>query len=427
MVACKQAPTSSGLHRGLDPLLELGCACGVKNFLRLAVLLLCLTPLAWAQNVVVNLLAPVEPASPGGEVRVDLVILNPTSTEIIFETPLTLEGTLSSERRSWPVQLRGQAGGGAQIGARSFSYRSFIFTVPADARGRLALDLTRPQTVRALIEVRAAALPGSEPGIVSAPLSNILPGQPAETAIQRSFAGRFSAHEPVYFIYGPEAPGAKFQFSFKYRLLGDRATLDDAIPALHGLYIGFTQRSLWDIDADSSPFFDTSYMPELMLESQRVIDPGSEGGLKLLGYQAGVRHESNGRDGSASRSLNIAYFRPVFAWGRLDGWNLVVAPRLFAYVGDVVNNPDIADFRGHAELTAILGRNDRGALSLTGRLGQGAHKGSFQADLTIPVKFDKIFDFATYVLIQYWNGYGESLRSYQERSETVRAGFSLVR
>jgi len=104
-----------------------------------------------------------------------------------------------------------------------------------------------------------------------------------------------------------------------------------------------------------------------------------------------------------------------------------VAPRVFAYIGDVVNNPDIADYRGHAELVAIVGRNDRGVLSFTGRLGQGAHRGSLQADLTLPLQFDKIFDFATYFQIQYWKGYGESLLSYNKRTETVRAGFSLVR
>jgi phospholipase A1 len=43
------------------------------------------------------------------------------------------------------------------------------------------------------------------------------------------------------------------------------------------------------------------------------------------------------------------------------------------------------------------------------------------------VKFDKMFDFATYVLIQYWNGYGESLRSYNQRHRQCGAGFSLVR
>ncbi len=392
----------------------------------IACLSLLITAIGAAQNVVVNLLAPVEAATPGGEVRVDLVILNPTPTEVIFETPMTLSGTLSNERRSWPVQLRGQAGGGALVAARGFSYRSFIFTVPAEARGRLVLDLNQPQPARALIEVKAAA-PGREPRIASAPLSTSLPGQPADSAIQRTFAGRFSPHEPVYFIYGPEAPGAKFQFSFKYRVLGQQARLGDELPALRGLYAGFTQRSLWDIDADSSPFYDSSYMPELMLESQSVIDPGNAGGFQMLGYQVGVRHESNGQQGPESRSLNIAYVRPAFSFGRLDGWNLLLLPRIFAYIVDVENNPDIRDYRGNVELTAIIGRNDRGALALTGRVGRGFHKGSLQADLTIPVKFDRMFDFATYVLIQYWNGYGESLRSYNQRTETVRAGFSLVR
>ncbi len=397
------------------------------KYVLIACLLLIVTATGVAQNVVVNLLAPVEAATPGGEVRVDLVILNPTPTEVVFETPMTLSGTLSSERRSWPVELRGQVGGGALVAARGFSYRSFIFTVPAEARGRLVLDLEQPQPARALIEVKASAEPGRERHIASAPLSSSLPGQPAEAAIKRSFAGRFSPHEPVYFIYGPNAPGAKFQFSFKYRVLGQQARLGDELPALRGLYAGYTQRSLWDIDAESSPFYDSSYMPELMYESQAMINPGNEGGFNLLGYQAGVRHESNGQQGPESRSLNIAYIRPAFSFGRLDGWNLLLLPRIFDYITDLEDNPDIRDYRGNVELTAIIGRNDRGALALTGRAGRGFHKGSLQADLTIPVKFDRMFDFATYVLIQYWNGYGESLRSYNQRSETVRAGFSLVR
>ncbi len=383
-----------------------------------------------AQNVVINLIAPVEAAAPGGMVRVDLVVLNPTSVEVIFETPLTLGGRLSSEQKEWPVVLRGQAGGGAQIAARGFSYRSFEFVVPPDAHGRLMLELDRPQLVRALIEVKPgeSATAGTvSPKAVSAPLSTIFPTQPAAFAVQRAFAGRFRAHEPIYFIYGPDAPGAKFQFSFKYRLLGDNGRLGDKIPALRGLYVGYTQRSLWDINADSSPFFDTSYMPELMYESQSYLDLGKPGGFQILGFQAGVRHESNGRDGLNSRSLNIVYFRPAFAFGRLDNWNLVVAPRLFAYVSDRSDNPHIADYRGYGELTAIFGKNDSAALSVTARLGRKASKGSLQADLTIPVHFDQAFDFATYFLIQYWNGYGESLRDYDKQTSKIRAGFSLVR
>jgi hypothetical protein len=31
--------------------------------------------------------------------------------------------------------------------------------------------------------------------------------QPLAAQIERTVAGRFSTHEPIYFIYGPDAPG----------------------------------------------------------------------------------------------------------------------------------------------------------------------------------------------------------------------------
>ena len=103
---------------------------------------------------------------------------------------------------------------------------------------------------------------------------------------------------------------------------------------------------------------------------------------------------------------------------------LRVVPRVFTYVGDVANNRDISAYRGHAEIVATIGRNDGPSLSLTSRL---AKKGALQADLSIPLKSDKLFDFATYFLIQYWDGYGESLLDYNKKSQTIRAGFQLVR
>jgi phospholipase A1/A2 len=199
------------------------------------------------------------------------------------------------------------------------------------------------------------------------------------------------------------------------------------VPALSGLHIGFTQRSLWDIEADSSPFFDTSYMPELIYESEANLDLGSRGGFKWMGYQIGVKHESNGRDGPNSRSLNTAYARAGLAFGRFDGWNVIVVPRLHAYVGDLSDNPDMADYRGYGDLQVVVGRNDYFALSFAGRLGAERGRGAMQWDLTVPLRIDRMFNFATYLMVQYWNGYGESLRTYDVKNESVRAGFSLVR
>lgn len=247
----------------------------------------------------------------------------------------------------------------------------------------------------------------------------------ADDAYQRVFEDRLGPHEPVYFIYGNEPQAAKFQFSFKYRLLGKTARLWREVPALRGLFFGFTQRSLWDIRGNSSPFYDTSYMPELMIETQEFLSRDSTKRFHWLGYQFGLRHESNGRSGEFSRSLNRVYVRPGVSFGRIGGWNVVLAPRIFAYVGDLENNPDIEDYRGHVEFMAVVAHGDGPSLMLTGRAGRG--RGSFQADLTLPVRVDYLADFATYFLFQYWDGYGESLLDYDRRSTAFRAGFSLVR
>ncbi len=378
-----------------------------------------------ARAVVLNLVAPPVPVATGAEVRINLVVLNPAATEALVDLPVALAGRLSDEQQGWTVELTAPAmGGTVSVAAGGFAVREYLLQLPAKADGRLVLEVDKPVVAKVAIEVLAGVAKSAP---VRAPLSNIAPPLTAEAAIRRTFNGRFSAHDPIYFIYGPEEPAAKFQFSFKYRLIGARSELGEVVPALRSLYFGYTQRSLWNIDADSSPFYDTSYMPELMFESQSVLDPGGVGGFQILGYQAGVRHESNGRDGLDSRSMNTIYFRPGFVFGRFDGWNVLLAPRLSAYISDLGNNPDIEDYRGNLEMMAVFGRNDSFALSLLGRLGRGGHKGSLQADLTIPVRFDRVFDFATYVLIQYWDGYGESLRDYNVRSSSIRAGFSLVR
>src|SRR5690606_20469314 len=130
---------------------------------------------------------------------------------------------------------------------------------------------------------------------------------------------------------------------------------------------------------------------------------------------------------SGSRSVNTVYFRPGLALGRLDGWNLIIAPRLQIYVSDLSDNDNILNYRGNVELMAAFGRNDGCAMTVVGRLGRSAGKGSIQADVTIPLKFERALNFATYFMIQYWDGYGESFLDYNVKSTAVRAGFSLVR
>jgi outer membrane phospholipase A len=216
----------------------------------------------------------------------------------------------------------------------------------------------------------------------------------------------------------------KFQISFKYKLFGLGGGGEKAIA--RSLEFGYTQRSLWDINGNSSPFYDTSYMPELFVESLAAAPEKSNGWFTWLGYQAGFKHESNGRDGTVSRSLNTGFFRPMFAFGSLDRWSLIVLPEIYGYIGGLSDNSDLKDYRGYGKLRLILGRSDGLALMFTGLAGKDFNHETVQLDLTVPVR-NKFLDLKTYFLIQYFNGYGESLLSYNKSSETVRAGLSFVR
>jgi outer membrane phospholipase A len=380
---------------------------------------------ASAQETVVSLLAPTESVQPAREVRISLLVANLSPTTVAYELPGVLAGRLVSERQSWPVELQGAVVERAQLVAGGAVRRDFILRLPPDARGRLVLEIERPAPARCVLDVYAS-VPGLAGATPAAP--PVLAGsfaQPVAAQIERTVEGRFSTHEPIYFIYGRDAPGAKFQFSFKYRLLSDSGVLGAGVPALRGLHLAYTQRSLWDIQAKSSPFFDTSYMPELVGEWQaaRSLNPGP---VQWLGQQLSLLHESNGRGGPTSRSVNVVYYRPGVVIGDVDGWNLILSPKFYVYVGDLSNNPDISKYRGYGEFRAAFGKNERFGLSFTGRLGEHFDKGSMQFDLTLPLR-SRLFDFASYFMVQYFDGYGESLLDYNQHSSTVRAGFSLVR
>ncbi len=377
---------------------------------------------AAGQHAGVSLLAPLAAVAPEARVTVTLVRLNATAGPVTIDPPAVIRGRLVAGNRTWDVVLRSVTTPAATtLAPGTFTSHPYTVAMPAAAQGRVVLEISDPGPARAVLDVSP---PAPKPGAVVAAASS---GAPMIAQFQRAFTGHFSPLEPIYFLFGPDKPAAKFQFSFKYLLFGDGAAATPPRPSLRGLYFGYTQRSLWDITAQSSPFYDTSYMPELLYES---LAPGgraeSHGGYHWLGYQTAVHHESNGRAGDFSRSANTVYLRPMWGFGRPAGWWLVVAPKMFFYVGGLSDNPDLARYRGYSELSLTITRHNRLSLALTGRIGSHWDRGSIQADLTYPLQAP-VGGFATFVLLQYFNGYGESLLDYRQRSSTARLGFSLVR
>lgn len=113
-------------------------------------------------------------------------------------------------------------------------------------------------------------------------------------------------HRPTYFIarYNANETGgveeAKLQISIRTKLFrGGPASVQ----------LAYTQRSLWDVGRESSPFLTTDFNPELYLE----IVPAS---LRVPFVRIGYEHESNGvSEDHESRSWNRGFLSIRLAAG----------------------------------------------------------------------------------------------------------------
>lgn len=236
--------------------------------------------------------------------------------------------------------------------------------------------------------------------------------------------GRLSFYEPFYVSVGHNGDTtSRFQLSFKYQLVEPADPRSRGL--LDNLYFAYTQTSIWDLSAESKPFRDTSYKPSIFYY---LPDLGwHPAWLDSLGLQAGLEHESNGKSGSASRSINIAYIKPIAYVNMPAATQLRIAPKIYYYL-QKSENADIAKYRGYTDLEVDYGRTDGLMLATTWRKGTQGWRGSVDAQLTYPLQKLIHGGFGGYVWLGYFNGYGEDLLDYNRRNTwTVRVGYSIYR
>lgn len=251
-----------------------------------------------------------------------------------------------------------------------------------------------------------------------APLTNL--GSQSYPGFER-FRSAISPYEPVYFdVGGHNSRMARFQISLKYRLFTPNDPRDPSI--WDGLYLGYTQTSLWDLHSESNPFVDTSFKPSLFWRQDAVFRP--EGSPFFLGLQAGVEHESNGKSGDQSRSLNFYYIQPEFNYRLSHGSTLTFAPRLKHYFS-MGENPDYRDYVGNVDWKLRWAQDD--GLILTGlyRHGSGG-RNSTQLEAAWPLK-RTFLNMNGYFHVQYFKGYNETLLGYDQKTGSqIRFGLALV-
>jgi outer membrane phospholipase A len=153
----------------------------------------------------------------------------------------------------------------------------------------------------------------------------------------------------------------------------------------------------------------------------------SEGRL-ALDLRTGFEHESNGQGGDDSRSLNIAYVMPTLRLGTAGAWRFSVAPKIYDYVGDLSDNPDIADYRGYVDLQLAARQHDGVHVVALLRKGTRSDYGSVELDVTLPVRRLGLRGVGAFLHLQYFAGWGETLRTYDQKLPSeIRVGFAIVR
>lgn len=233
-----------------------------------------------------------------------------------------------------------------------------------------------------------------------------------------------TVHEPMYLIAGGrdgDDVRARFQLSLKYRLFDAESQIVQAMPWASQLHFAYTQTSLWNWSEDSAPFEDSSYRPSLFWQFGRLFGQ-DRAGLMILGYE----HASNGRAGDTSRSIDTLFITPGFA-GQAFGREIIFLPKFYAYLNKGSHNRDIHHYRGYGDFIVRYGNDDSWVTQVMYRRGTGGYN-TVQVDLSIPVRPRIFARTGAYIYLQAFEGYGESLLGYDQRTGlSLRAGLAVVR
>ncbi|UUO23711.1 phospholipase A [Colwellia sp. M166] len=210
---------------------------------------------------------------------------------------------------------------------------------------------------------------------------------------------------------------AKYQISVKLPIYQEYLSSS-------GLYMGFTAVSYWQVynSEASKPFRETNYEPELFYAWRNQL---SFAGFKFNQIRLGLSHQSNGQSGLRSRSWNRVFASAMFSdddsFYHIKAWYRIKEDKKnnpFDSNGD--DNPDITTFMGHTEFGygTKLGKVNIMAL-VRNNLKTSENKGSVELNLSYPI--NTRYDF----LLQYFNGYGDSLVDYNRHQERVGVGIQL--
>lgn len=225
----------------------------------------------------------------------------------------------------------------------------------------------------------------------------------------------FAVYRDNYFVTGiplnkkvtNETADAAFQISIRHRLT------KSILPFNTFAYLTYTQKSFWNIYAESSPFRDTNYNPGLGLGKYLFHNNKLAGAAFLQ-----LMHESNGRDGDESRSWNyLSLSMKYYLNARLSLFGEFWLP----YV-DGDNNKDLTDYRGLGYLSVnYISNKHKWWLSADINPRDGVE--NINTTLTAAFRISERAN--QYLFARFFQGYGESQRDYNKYVINIRVGICI--
>ena len=310
-------------------------------------------------------------AAPGDTVTIEAVYFNEGNARATWEAPPELVLQWRGQDGQIVRSLARLQGGQARysVPVNNFARLAWSAEVPASARGLQAVSIEGQPAMMALDATgRDSGTLASTPA--QGPVVDARSGQPVP-APEVAAAGASPQGGP-----SPDAsaaPGQADAFALSQRDIRIQARVFRHRHARQDHRALPDQRQVPPLQPGRQPArelvreFLSGIHPDLALGSAERLDALHRHHLqsqRLLavrqslvlgkpelapGVNVGAEHNSNGKDGPDSRSVNDGYVEPRFHY-RLDGGStLTFAPRIKAYFGVAGENPDYADYAGRAD------------------------------------------------------------------------------
>ena len=226
----------------------------------------------------------------------------------------------------------------------------------------------------------------------------------------------FGIYKDTYFVGGTALnhkpteynSNVKFQISFRQRLT------KSILPFHSHLFLAYSQKAIWNVFEESLPFHDLNFNPAIGVQKLVIYQGKLVGNATIM-----LEHESNGRDGEASRSWN----KVSFSGAAIIDPRLVVHAKTWIPIIDGLQNKDILKYSGIFQAGAqYLSDDQRWVADVTFVKRQGWN---LNCNTIIDVGFRLSKKRNQYLMLHFYDGYGENMLDYKKYHCNLRLGLLI--